>query len=158
MAEQHIYRAAIPNDEAGILKVFEEVAPEVPTRVYPEETAKMIERLIATGQSWVAIDNSGTIMGYALAEMNGGETSLNYIGVAKKARGQHVCSALISKLKETDTPINTDVRSNNTSSMVERFERLGFIKCDPDIFSEDRTKLRWESKGTPKPNSDLHSE
>src|SRR3954465_15684437 len=30
------YRVAVPSDEVGILLVFAEAAPEVPTRVYPD--------------------------------------------------------------------------------------------------------------------------
>jgi hypothetical protein len=35
--------------------------------------------------------------------------------------------------------------------MVERFEHLGFLKGDAkgDVFSEARTKLRWEKQASP---------
>lgn len=144
MTQTYTYRSAASNDQAGILKVFAEVAAEVPTEVRPQ-TAGLIDGWVAGGRSWVALDAAGTIVGYALAEMSNNETSLVYVGVAKKARGQRVCSTLISKLNETGAPINTDVRANNTSSMVERFERLGFVKVDAN---KDRTKLRWEKKAT----------
>jgi hypothetical protein len=39
------YRNAVSGDEAAILKVFEEVAPEVPTAVFPQ-TEAMIQRLV----------------------------------------------------------------------------------------------------------------
>ena len=42
------YRVAVPGDEVGILLVFAEVAPEVPTRVYPD-TLGRIEGSVATG-------------------------------------------------------------------------------------------------------------
>jgi hypothetical protein len=135
------YRVAVSGDEAGILKVFAEVAPEVPTSVLPQ-TEPLLERLVASGQSWVAVDADDNIIGYALAEPHDSKTlSLFYLGVSKVARNQHVSSSLISKLRETGAPIITDVRSNNKSSMVERFEHLGFVKCDVNA---DRTKLRWE--------------
>ena len=87
---------------------------------------------------------------YALAEPHDSKTlSLVYAGVSKAARTQHVCSSLISKLQEIGAPIVTDVRSNNKSSMVERFEHLGFVKGDVNA---DRTKLRWERQATPKQN------
>jgi ribosomal protein S18 acetylase RimI-like enzyme len=138
------YRIAVPGDEAGILKVFAEVAPEVPTAVRTQ-TSGHIEQLVASGQTWVAVDADGKVVGYALAEPHDRETlSLAYLGVSKAARGQHISSALISKLKESGAPIVTDVRTNNSSSMVERFEHFGFEKAAPDVFSPDRTKLRWE--------------
>lgn len=139
----YIYRVANHQDRAEVFKIFEEVASEVPT-VINEGTAGLVEEWIATGGSWVAIDSTGTIVGYALAGTNNGETSLGYLGVSKVARGQHVSSTLISKLQEVGAPIITDVRTNNENSMVERFEYLGFVKCAPDVFSKDRTKLRWD--------------
>ena len=82
------------------------------------------------------------LQGYALAAMDTNTLSIVYPGVSKTARNQRVSSSLISKLKEGATPIITDVRSNNTSSMVERFEHFGFVKGDVNV---DRTKLRWEN-------------
>ncbi len=139
------YRVAIAGDEAGILKVFAEVASEVPTRVLPQ-TEAIVQRLVASGQSWVGVDADDNIVGYALAEPCDAETlSLVYVGVSKAMRNQHVCASLISKLQEIGAPIVTDVRSNNKSSMVERFEHFGFVKGDVNA---DRTKLRWEKPPT----------
>ncbi|MET3334591.1 MULTISPECIES: GNAT family N-acetyltransferase [Bradyrhizobium] len=136
-----VYRIAVPDDEVGILLVFAEVAREVPTAVRPQTTA-YITRYVASGQSLIAVDARGNIVGYALAEPHDKETlSLVYLGVSKAARGQHVSSALISKLKEIGAPIITDVRSDNKSSMVARFLRFGFVKTDDD---GNRTKLRWQ--------------
>jgi hypothetical protein len=133
-AKTHVMtsRVAVPGDEAAILNVFEEVAPEVPTSVLPQ-TDGIVKRLVASGQSWVAVDADGNIVGYALV----------YMGVSKAARNQHVSSSLISKLQEIGAPIITDVRSNNKSSMVERFEHFGFVKSDVD---PNRTRLRWENE------------
>ena len=140
------YRVAVPGDQAGILKVFAEVASEVPTAVRPQ-TEAYIKRFVASGQSWVAIDADGKVVGYALAEPYDRETlSLVYLGVSKAARGQHVSSALVSKLKESGAPILADVQSDNKSSMVERFEHFGFVKI-PTV-STNKTKLRWEKPTT----------
>jgi ribosomal protein S18 acetylase RimI-like enzyme len=139
------YRVAVAGDEAGILNVFAEVASEVPTAVRPQ-TEAYIKRFVASGQSWVATDADGKIIGYALAEMAADTISLFYLGVAKKARGQHISTALVSKLKESGGPIVTDVQSDNKSSMVERFERFGFVKT-PTVFP-GKTKLRWEKPAT----------
>jgi hypothetical protein len=149
------YRVAVPGedgtfpvwkkDEAAILNVFAEVACEVPTAVRPQ-TEGIIKELVATGDSWVAIDADDQVVGYALAAMGNNTLSLVYMGVSKTARNQRVSSSLISKLKESGAPIITDVRSNNTSSMVERFEHFGFVKSD---VNSDRTKLRWEKRATP---------
>jgi hypothetical protein len=145
-ARTHVntYRVAVAGDEAAILNVFADVAPEVPTAVRPQ-TEGIVKELVATGDSWVTIDADNKIVGYALAAMNNNTLSLVYMGVSKTSRNQRVSSSLISKLKESGATIITDVRSNNTSSMVERLEHFGFVKSDVNT---DRTKLRWEKQAT----------
>ncbi|KJC37142.1 hypothetical protein UP09_28270 [Bradyrhizobium sp. LTSP885] len=139
------YRVAVPNDEVGILLVFAEAAPEVPTRVYPD-TLGTIEGLIATGQSWVAVDANDQIVGHALASKYDNTILLTYLGVSKTARDQHISTALVSKLKESGAPIVTDVRPDNKSSMVERFAGFDFVEI-PHEFAG--TKLRWEKSTKP---------
>ena len=139
------YRVAAPGDEIGILLVFAEVAPEVPTRIYPR-TRRKIEDLVATDMSWVAVDADDMIVGYALAEGDKKMLLLGYLGVSKAARNQHISTTLVSKLQENGAPIFTDVRPDNKSSMVERFERFGFVKI-PNEFTG--TRLRWDKKNPP---------
>jgi hypothetical protein len=80
------YRPAVSSDEGSILKVFAEVASEVPTAVRPQ-TEAYIKRFVGSGQSWVATDAEGKVVGYALAEPHDRETlSLVYLGVSKAAR------------------------------------------------------------------------
>jgi len=144
------YRKAVPGDAAAILKVFAEVAPAVPT-VVNSETEAVIQGLVADDQSWVAVDAAGNIIGYALASPYDRTTlKLNYLGVAEADQHQGISSSLVSKLQEVGLPIITDVRHNNTSSMVKIFEHLGFVKCAPDPFSDQRTKLRWEQSAAAK--------
>lgn len=137
------YRIAVPGDEVAILLVFAEVAPEVPTRVYPH-TLRRIDGTVATGLSWVAVDVDDKVVGYALAFTHDNTIHLDYLGVSKIARGQHISSALVSKLKEARLPIVTNVRPDNKSSMAERFERFGFVE-NPTHF--DGKTLRWEPEG-----------
>src|SRR5260370_35120200 len=104
-------RVAVSGDEAGILRVFAEVAPEVSIAVRPQ-TPELNKKYVESGQSLVAVDADGNIVGYALAEPHDKETlSLVYLGVSKAARNQHVCSSLVSKLQENGSPIITDVQS-----------------------------------------------
>jgi hypothetical protein len=133
-------RVAIPGDDVGILLIFSEVAPEVPTRVYPH-TLGRIEDLVGTGLSWVAVDADDNIVGYALAYSHDNTVYLDYLGVSKTARGQLISGTLVSKLKESGAPIIAGVRPDNKSSMVERFKRFDFVEI-PNNFPG--TKLRWE--------------
>jgi ribosomal protein S18 acetylase RimI-like enzyme len=136
-------RAAIPDDEAGILAVFAEVAPEVPTTV-KEGTKELIARLVATEASLVAVDLHGKVVGYALAEGDGkGGISLIYLGVAKAARNNGISKTIISQLKEHGMPITASVRNDNASSMAERFKRFGFVERESVL--EGETKYRWEA-------------
>ena len=78
-AETHVktYRVAVPGDEPAILNIFAEAAPEVPTAVRPQ-TEEIIKELVATGNSWVAIDADDKIVGYALAAMDTNTLSLDH--------------------------------------------------------------------------------
>lgn len=138
-------RVAVPGDKVGILLVFAEVAPEVPTRVYPD-TLERIEGSVATGLSWVAVDADDKVVGYALAYSHDNTIHLDYLGVSKAARNKHISTGLVSKLKESGAPIVTNVRPDNKSSMVERFARFGFVEI-PTHFAG--TKLRWEKPTKP---------
>lgn len=142
MKKQLTYRVADSGDEPGILKIFEEVAPEVPTAVRCG-TEALIQELVAPGQSLVAVDADGEVVGYALAKPQDHETlALYYLGVSKAVRNQHASSALVAKLKEIGVPIVSDVQSDNKSSMLERFEHFGFVKI-PTVFM-GKTKLCWD--------------
>jgi hypothetical protein len=137
------YRAAVPDDEGGILGVFGEVAAEVPTAVRPQ-TEAIIHRFVSSGASLVAIDGDGKVIGYALAESDGnGGISLMYLGVAKAARSKRICSSIISQLKKHGMPITASVRHNNKSSMADRFKHLEFTESE---VREEETKFRWEPK------------
>jgi hypothetical protein len=160
-----VYRVAVSGDEVGILLVFAEVAAEVPTRVYPE-TSGTIEGLVATGESWVAVDANDQIVGYALASKYDNTILLTYLGVSKTARDQHISTALVSKLKESGAPIVTDVRPDNKSSMIERLNvsasskyplsllaRSCAGKSRPSLRGDD--KVRWELQRRPFKRSHL---
>lgn len=136
------YRTAVADDVAEILTIFAEVAPEVPTIGVVEGTKGRVEGWVATGASLVALDVDDKIVGYALAEGDGGDgISLVYLGVTGAARGKRICSGIIARLKEHGMPINASVRHNNQGLMAERFERFGFEVLEKQ---QDQTKYRWK--------------
>ena len=149
MTHHLTYRLAVAGDEPSILAVFAEVAPEVPTAVR-DGTEGLIERLVATGASLVAIDEAGEVVGYALVEGDGtGGISLVYLGVAKAARGGGVCSTIVSQLKKYGVPIMASVRNDNRSSMAERFKHYGFVE-HPSIL-DGESKFHWEPTAPDRP-------
>jgi hypothetical protein len=135
------YRTATAADADDILKVFGEVAPEVPTRVI-EGTKELVERLAASGASSVALDADGKVVGYALAGGDGqGGIDLVYLGVTGAARGKGVCSGIVAGLKDHGVPITAAVRHDNKSSMADRFGHLGFKVLKKQ---DEQTKFRWQ--------------
>ncbi len=141
------YRPANADDVDDILTIFAEVAPEVPTVGVIEGTRGRVEGWVATGDSLVALDANGKVVGYALAYATGEDgIELVYLGVTGAARGKGVCSGIVARLKERGVPITASVRHNNKSSMAERFGRLGFKVLQKQ---EEQTKFRYsESKAT----------
>jgi hypothetical protein len=147
------YRVAVVDDETDILPVFKEVAPEVPTVAGPN-TEPIIHECVVSGDSWVAVDEAGLVVGFALAKPDRIErdrqknkaVSLRYIGVTGAVRGQGACSDLIEKLKSKGGPLTAEVLHSNKSSMADRFAHYGFDKGEAD---EKSTKFRWEKKAAP---------
>jgi hypothetical protein len=94
------YRLADSDDGTGILAVLKEVASEIPVSLgTPDAEAVMqaiIEDCCNSGESWVAVDTSDTVVGLVLAKPNklerfqleNGAVSLRYIGVSKARRGR----------------------------------------------------------------------
>src|SRR5439155_206499 len=66
------YRQAKLDEAADILAVLIEVAPEIPVQTEPLEREEALYALIRncarSGESWVAIDETGRIVGFLLAE------------------------------------------------------------------------------------------
>ena len=92
------YRVANSDDATGILAVLQEVASEVPVSLHSPERQETIQSIIAeccsSGESWVAVDKDGTVVGFVLAKPDRLErflhenqaVSLRYIGVGRKWR------------------------------------------------------------------------
>src|ERR1700732_74978 len=67
-----VYRPAMLDEAANILAVLIEIAPEIPVQVEPLEREEALYALIRncarSGESWVAVDDTGRIVGFLLAE------------------------------------------------------------------------------------------
>lgn len=144
------YRKAVLDDETKIWPVVEEVAPEIPVLLdTPEDKAIMKGQIVEcrqSGKSWVAVDASGTVVGFALARIDIHDQkaiSLRYIGVSKNGRGRKVCATLMEKLKADGAPLTAGVLDDNRSAMADRLVKMGFTKTGR---SGNETKLRWEQK------------
>lgn len=130
------YRPAIGDDETDILALLEEVAPEVPVRLDGKDRQDKIQTVIVecrrSGKSWVAVDSSGSVVGFVLARPDAHEgkaaISLLYAGVGADSRKGGVFSALLEKLKAERVPLLASVLPNNQSGMGDHLKKRGFVE------------------------------
>jgi ribosomal protein S18 acetylase RimI-like enzyme len=146
------YRVASQNDVLAIGDVVEEVASKIPVSLATkDEQGRMtatIMQCCRSGKSWVAIDESGRIVGFALVSghrHSDGTVHLYYVGVSKDKRGLGVFTALMNKLMDVGASVTASVLNDNQSSMVDRFENLGFTKV---ATKDNETELKWEASAT----------
>jgi N-acetylglutamate synthase-like GNAT family acetyltransferase len=116
MAETFEYRVASRDDDTDILAVLEEVASEIPVSIDTPETQDKIKTVIIQcrdrGESRVAIDADGTVVGFALAEPDfheRGAISLRYIGVSGNSRRRGIFATLMENLKAKGAPLTASV-------------------------------------------------
>ena len=145
-------RVAVPSDEATILALMRVVAGEIPILIEPDDRWRLVQQMVRShcgeGGSWVAVDDDGAIAGFLLAEPDqveqflhaDGAVYLAYAGVALAARGMGTFPALARHAMGMLVPLTATVKRGNTSDMVARFQRLGFV-----ITAErpDETSLAW---------------
>lgn len=147
------YRAATANDATDILAILEEVAPEVPVLLDTPDRVDKIKTVIIqcyqSGESWVACDAAGEIVGFALAKPDVLERfhnrnhalSLPYIGVSKTSRKHGIFAVLMDKLKSKGVPLTASVLHGNQSGMADRLVKIGFTKGQ---VGSKETKFRWD--------------
>jgi hypothetical protein len=149
-------RVARRADETNIWDVFVEIAPDVPVPVDDPEGQKILQGLIREcvdgGDSWVAVDSDGVVVGYLLAKPDklvrfmeeNAALSLPYVGVSKKWQKRGVFTSLLENLTSLGAPLTAKVLQDNTSNMVATLEKAGFKKENQD--SKQR-HLRWDPPG-----------
>ena len=147
------YRQARLDDAAEIHALLLRLAPEIPLLVDTLEREEALYALTRTcarsGESWVALDEAGRIVGFVLVEPNqlgrhyaeNEILDLRYAGVAPDERNQGVFAALIANVLARMVPVATTVAVQNRSAMVQRLEKLGFR---PTASPGGEQRLRWE--------------
>ena len=133
-----VYRPARLDEAADILAVLIELAPEIPVQVEPlareEALYALIRNSARSGESWVAIDESGRIVGLLLAEPNQAGRhyaeheilELHYGGVVKAHRRRGIFSTLVEKVLARMVPVVATISPANRSGAAGLLERLGF--------------------------------
>ena len=131
-----IYRPARLDEAADILAVLIEVAPEIPVQVEPLEREEALYALIRncarSGESWVAVDDTGRIAGFLLAEPDQVRRhyaeheilELRYGGVVKSHRRRGIFTGLIEKVLARMVPVTATISPANQSGAA-RLDRAG---------------------------------
>src|SRR5438045_6600484 len=103
-------RPAVIDEAADILAVLIEIAPEIPVHVEPLEREEALYALIRncarSGESWVATDEAGRIIGFLLAEPDQVRRhyaeheilELRYAGAVKTHRRRGVFTGLAERV------------------------------------------------------------
>ena len=132
------YRQATLDDARGILAVLIEVAAEIPVQTEPLEREEALYALIRncarSGESWVARDEGGRIVGFQLAEPNQARRhyaeheiiELRHGGVVKTHRRRGIFTTLIQRVLERMVPVTATVSPANRSGAAALLEKLGF--------------------------------
>jgi N-acetylglutamate synthase-like GNAT family acetyltransferase len=147
------YRKANRGDAGGIFAVLQEVAREIPVSLDTPESEEAMQYIIAEccdcGESWVAVDANGTIVGLALAKPDVLERfhhenealSLRYIGVTGSRRQHGIFRSLMETLMAKEVPLTATVLHANRCGMADRLAKIGFTKSKSDA---KEVQLRWE--------------
>jgi hypothetical protein len=142
------YRIATNNDEAGILTVLTEVAPEIPVELDgPERQAKIWTEIVQcckSGKSLVAVEADGKVVGFILARPDAYENKaaiqMPYGGVTAAFRCRKIFSALVEKLKANGVPLIAHVLHDNKSDMENTLMKRGFTEID---YNAKQKKYLW---------------
>jgi GNAT superfamily N-acetyltransferase len=133
-----VYRPAMLDEAANILAVLIEIAPEIPVQVEPLEREEALYALIRncarSGESWVAVDDTGRIVGFLLAEPDQVRRhyaeheilELRHGGVVKSHRQRGIFTSLIEKVLARMVPVTATISPANQSGAARLLEKHGF--------------------------------
>jgi hypothetical protein len=129
-------RPAVVGDAADIHALLLKTAADIPLAVETLEQEEalygQVRKLLAFGESWVALAGGG-IAGFVLVEnvetgRHWGENEmleLRFAG-AETALAARVFDALIARLLERTAPIEVSVKDTNRNGLAARLEGAGF--------------------------------
>jgi GNAT superfamily N-acetyltransferase len=150
------YRQARLDDAAEIHALLLRLAPEIPlladTLEREEALYAKVRNCARSGESWVACDRAGAIVGFALVEPNqlgrhyaeNEMLDLRYAGVAPEHRGRGIFTRLIAMLLARMLPVATRVGAQNRSCAAERLEKWGFRETG---MPGSERRLHWQPGG-----------
>ncbi|HEX3864821.1 MAG TPA: GNAT family N-acetyltransferase [Stellaceae bacterium] len=146
------YRQAALADAGEIHDLLLRLAPEIPLLVDTLEREEALYALTRActrgGESWVACDTTGRIVGFVLVELveHGRHYAehevleLHYAGIAPEHRRNGVFAKLIENVLARLVLVMTAVSPQNRSGAARQFEKHGFQR---DAVSVGEPRLRW---------------
>jgi GNAT superfamily N-acetyltransferase len=152
------YRRAELAEAAEIFDAVKELAPEIPLLL---DTLEREEALYAatrscarSGESWLAVDAAGRIVGFALVEPSQLRRhyaehevlELRYAGVVPAHRNQGIFGNLLGRVLERMLPVAITVSPANQSPIARRLAASGFRKTASPAGVQ---QFRWEPGRTP---------
>jgi GNAT superfamily N-acetyltransferase len=135
------YRPARLDEAIDILAALKEVAAEIPVQLDALEQEEALYRLIRncarSGESWVAVDEAGRIVGFLLAEANQtdrfwGESEaldLRYGATLASHRGRGIFRGLLRREVARMVPLTATIPAGNRSGVAGLLEAAGFVKA-----------------------------
>ena len=134
------YRPAVLDEAVDILAVLKGLADEIPLRLDTLEHEEALYRLVRncarSGESWVATDAAGAIVGVLLVEQNQTDRfwgehealELRQAGVLPSHRGQGILTEMLMRVVNRTVPLTATIAAANRSPIGRRLEAAGFLK------------------------------
>jgi hypothetical protein len=138
------YRPAAIGDAAEIHTLILTLAADIPliveTLQQEEALYAAVRKILAFGQSWVALDGQ-TVVGFVLVDAaevgrHWGENellNLRYAAAATAFRDGDVLDVLIGKVLERTAPITANVRDANRTGLADGLGKLGFRETESRV-------------------------
>ena len=149
------YRQARVEDAADIHALLLRLAPEIPllvdTLAREEALYALIRTCARSGESWVAADEAGRIVGVVVVDPDQLRRhyaeheilELRHAGVAPERRGQGIFRALVERVLARLVPVTAVVPPHNRCDVAARLEKLGFRQTGAP---GGERSLRWEPR------------
>jgi hypothetical protein len=131
------YRPAGIDDAANIHALLLRIAGDVPlvveTLEQEEALYAAVRKMLALGQSWVAMDGE-TIVGFVLVDSAevGRHWAENELLNLRYAGGE-MLDGLIGKVLERNVPVTASVRDANRTGLTERLKKFGFREAEARV-------------------------
>jgi hypothetical protein len=131
------YRPAVIGDAADIhallLKIADDIPLAVETLEQEEALYAAVRKMLAVGQSWVAMDRE-TVVGVVLIDSAevGRHWGENELLNLRYAGGERL-DELIGKVLERNVPVTASVRDANRTGLGERLKKFGFHETETRV-------------------------